>query len=259
MAILALSLAATLTACDPHTIDLGFDPSVGDTFRFRSTIQTEVARVVDGRADEPISETATLEASESVTSVDDDAVTIDVSITRDGAPARDYTARFARGQHLTAADLIEGAAADAVGLDLAANLPSDLASPPDGPLEPGARWSISRQVETGNGTIVVTGQGRVRALGVEKGRDVAVVEVDLRVPIQSSLNNPNGVVHLEGTQTSRSRTTYDIVEGTVQRDQTTLDGEVTFVLEPPSGVRAEPVPGSIIYSVTTNTQRVADD
>lgn len=255
----ALVLTGVLTACEPHTIDLGFEPTVGDTFRFRSTIRTEVDRSVEGRSEDPISEESVLEATETVTDVDDEGVTMDVSIRRDGAPARDYTARFAHGQHLTAADLIEGTTADAVGMDLAANLPSDLSSPPPGPLEPGQRWTIEREVATEHVPIVVTGQGRVRTLAVHDGHDVALVEVELVVPIRSVIDHPNGLVHLEGRQISRSHTTYDLTEGTVRHDRTTIDGDVSWNLEPPPGVEAVPLPGTIAYTISTNTQRVYDD
>lgn len=251
-------LALATTACEPHTIDLGFDPAVGDTFRFESTIETEVLRTVDDRAEEPVVETSTLEATETVTDIADGTVTMDVEITRDGAPARSYTASFERGEHLTAADLAEGAASEAIGVDLAADLPTDLSSPPDGALEPGERWTISRSVDTGHGEIQITGTGHVRSLGVIDGHDVAVIEVEVTVPIASSLDNPNGVVHLDGIQVSRSRAVYDLNEGTVRRDRTTVEGEVALVIEPPGELDAEPVEGTIVYSVATQTRRVSD-
>lgn len=256
VALVALAAGFALTACDPHTITIRFDPEVGDQFQFQSNIRTEVHRTVDGVREDVVVDEATLEAMESVTGVGDEEVTVDVAITRDGAPGRTYSARFSRGDHLTAADLIEGAASDAVGLDLAANLPADLTSPPDGPLEPGARWTIERAIDTGDRTIVVTGEGRVRSLGVLDGRDVAVVEVELRVPIRSSLDTPNGQVRLVGVQTSESRTTYDLIEGTVRSDRTSIDGEVQLVIEPPADIDAEPVNGTITYSVNTDTKRV---
>lgn len=258
IAVASVVVVLGLTGCEPHTVDLGFDPAVGDVYRFESTIRTEVLRTVDDRVEEPEVETSTLAATETVTDIDDGSVSMDVSITRDDAPARNYTALFDRGQHLTAADLVEGAASDAVGLDLAADLPTDLSSPPAGPLEPGERWTISRSVDTGHGAIVVTGTGRVVSLRVEDGNNVAVVEVELTVPIRSSLDNPNGEVLLDGTQIGRSRTVYDLTEGTVRSDQTSVEGEVRLVFRPPEGVQAEPVLGSIVYSVATDTRRVPD-
>lgn len=259
MLLVLAALAATtlLAACDPHTITIQFDPEVGDRFQFRSRIRTEFNRTLDGAADEVVVDESVLDATESVTDVDDAEVTVDVIIARDGAPARSYSARFDRGDHLTAVNLIEGTPADSVGVDLATDLPADLASPPAGPIEPGTRWTIERTIDTGDGEIVVTGTGRIRSLGVEDGRDVAVVEVSLRVPIRSTLELPNGLTRLDGVQVSESVTTYDIADGTVRSDTTEITGEVEVVVEPPAGIAAEPVPGTITYTVSTDTDRIA--
>lgn len=252
----ALAGAGLLAACDPHTITLQFSPSVGDEYQFQSTIRTEFTRVLEGAPTDVVEDESVLDATESVTAVGDE-ISVDVVIVRDGAPARSYTARFNRGDHLTAIDLIEGAPADAVGLDLATDLPADLGSPPSTPLEPGDRWTIERRIDTGDGTIVVTGRGRVRSLGVVDGRDVAVIEVMLEVPIRSELSTPNGPVRLDGTQVSESVTTYDLADGAVRSDRTQISGSVDVVVEPPPGIEARPVPGTITYSVSTDTERVA--
>lgn len=255
-----LALAAVVlvvTACDPHTVVIRFDPAIGDGYRFRSEITTRVERTID---DETVIEVgdSVLDATELVTDVDDDEITVEVTLERDGATQRSYEVRFDRGDRLTAIDLVEGVPAEALGLDLANDLPADIASPPSGPLEPGASWVIERTVEVASpaNRITVRGTGTVDSLGVVDGNDVAVVVVDLSVPIRSTIDTPDGIVTVRGLQTSTSTTTYDLADGAARGDQTEIAGLVDVVVEPPTGIVAEPVRGTIDYQVGTRTERV---
>lgn len=259
-ALAGLVVAALFSvACEEHTVTIRFDPDVGDRYSFRSQISTEVEREIDGERTVE-SARSELEATESVIAVDDDTVTVEVTLDRDTAPSRSYEVRFDRADKLTAIDLIEGVPAEALGLDLATDLPTDVASPPDGPLEPGDTWVIERTftVEGREEPSVVTGTGRVDALGVEDGHEVAVVVVDLRVPVHSVVDTAAGRVTIVGVQTSRSRTTYDLADGAARGDRTDIDGDLDVVVEPPAGVVAPPVPGRIRYRVETETSRVPD-
>lgn len=254
---LAAALALVLAACDPGTVGIRFDPEIGDTYRFRSDITTRVVRTID---DETSVEDAdsVLDATEVVTAVDDDEITVAVTLERDGATQRSYEVRFDRGDRLTAIDLVEGVPADALGLDLANDLPADIASPPAGPLEPGERWEIRRRVDVAGqpDPIVVEGVGRVDSLGVVDGNDVAVVVVELSVPIQSVIETSDGIVTVSGTQTSSTRTTYDLDDGAARQDRTDITGDVAVVVEPPRGVEADPVEGAIRYEIETRTVRI---
>lgn len=250
--VVALFVAA---ACEPHTVVIRFDPEVGDGYRFRSDISTRVVQTID---DETTVEDAdsVLDATEIVTAVDDE-ITVAVTLERDGATQRSYEVRFDRGDRLTAIDLVEGVPADALGLDLANDLPADIASPPAGPLESGATWTIERSVEAaGQPARVVRGRGRIDSLGVVDGNDVAVVVVELTVPILSTIDTPDGRVSVRGLQTSTSRTTYDLADGAARQDRTDIEGDVDVVVQPPTGIVAEPVRGTIDYRVETRTQRV---
>lgn len=260
IATAAGALCLLLAACDPSTVEIGFEPDVGDRYEFESDVTTDVETTLDGDT-EARSDESMLSAAEEVVSVEDDEVTIEVALERDGVPARTYSVRYNRGDRLSAIDLIEGAPAEAVGLDLATDLPADLAGPPSGPLDVGMRWEIARTVEATDGEedepILITGAGRVRSLGVQDGRDVAIVEVTLEVPIRSRIDTASGLVHLSGTQVSVSTSTYDLTDGAVRSDETTITGSVDLVIEPPEGIEAAAVPGSIDYEVTTDTRRVA--
>lgn len=256
--LVAMTLLA-VAACDPHTVEIRFDPAVGDGYRFRSDVRTEVERTIDGETTSEDS-SSVLDATERVVAVDDDEIRIDVTLERDGTTQRNYEVRFDRGDRLTAIDLVEGVPADALGLDLATDLPADVASPPPGPLEPGTTWAIERVVEIAGQVdpIVVRGSGRIDSLGVVDGNDVAVVVVDLEVPIRSTIETADGEVTVRGTQQSRSRTTYDLADGAARSDRTDITGDVSVIVEPPTGVVAAPVEGTIAYRVETRTRRVPE-
>jgi hypothetical protein len=254
----ALLLVLTVAACEEHTVAIRFDPEVGDHFRFRSEIETEVTRTIDGDRDVE-RDVSRLEATETITEVAEDEVGVAVTVQRDGAPVRSYTVRFDRTGRLSTIDLVEGVPTEALGLDLATDLPADIASPPGGRLEPGATWAIDRRVTVEDRTVTITGSGRIDALGVEDGRAVAVAVVELSVPLRSVVQTPDGRVTLRGTQRSHSRTTYDLDDGTARADRTRIQGDVEVLVEPPEGIEAPPVPGSVRYDVRSETRRIRSD
>lgn len=255
--LVAVATLVVVAACDPHTVAIRFDPAVGDGYRFRSDITTEIERTIDGEVTAEETDSV-LDATERVVAVGDDEVRVAVTLERDGANQRSYEVRFDRGDRLTAIDLVEGVPAEALGLDLANDLPADVASPPSGPLEPGASWVIERvvQVDGLDDSFVVRGRGRIDSLGVVDGNEVAVVVVDLEVPIRNVIETTDGIVSLRGVQTSTSMTTYDLDDGAVRTDETEISGRVGVMVEPPRGVVAAPVDGSISYAVTIITERV---
>lgn len=254
-----LALAAAMGGCDEHTVAIRFDPDVGDRYRFRSEVTTEVARTLDGETTVERDESV-LDATELVVAVDDEEIRLDVTLARDGATQRSYEVRVDRGDRLTAIDLVEGVPADALGLDVITDLPADIASPPAEPLEPGARWAIERTLAVDDeNPVTVDGWGRVESLGVVDGHDVAVIIVELRLPVRRTIDTVDGVVTVEGVQTSRSRTTYDLDEGAARSDDTEIRGEIDVLVRPPADIEAAPVSGRILYEVTTRTTRVPGD
>ena len=245
-----------LPACEEHTVAIRFDPGVGDRWRLQSTIDTEVVRTIaDERSVERSS--SRLEATESVVGVDGDEVAVEVAVARDGGAARSYEVRFDRTGRLSAIDLVEGLPADDLGLPLASDLPPDVISPPAGPLEPGERWTVDRRIrlEGREEPVRIRGTGRIDSLGVEDGREVAVAFVEVVVPVRSITETASGRVTLAGSQTITARTAYDLTDGTARRERTEIRGTTDVVIEPPSGVDAPPVPGSLRYDVRTESER----
>lgn len=247
-----------LTACEEHTVAVRFEPEVGDVHRFRADIETEVVRTVDGETTTE-DDAATLDATQTVQAVADDEVLVRVALQRDDAAPRTVDVRLDRASRLTAIDLVEGVPAEALGLDVAMDLPADIASPPTGRLEPGARWEILREVSLGGlaRPVLVQGRGRIDSLGVEDGRDVAVAIVELDVPVRTIIDGDDGRVRLVGSQRSTSETAYDLGDGAMNRDRTVTVGSVEIIAEPPAGVEAEPLRGDIEYRIVTRSRRLS--
>lgn len=255
VAALTAIVALVLAACDPHTVSIGFDPPVGDRYRFRSEVATTVTRTIDGETSVD-GDDAVLDATEEVVGHDGDEVVLSVTLRRDGADPRTYEVRVDRGDRLTAIDLIEGIPAERFDLGFATELPTEVATPPPGPLEPGTTWSVEH---ASDGDRAITGTGTVTSLGVVDGRDAAHVEVDLEVPVATTIDTTDGRVSLTGTQSTRSRTTYDLGDGAVRRDRTAIVGEADVAVAPPAGVDADPVRGTLRYEVRIDTTRVPLD
>lgn len=249
-------IVLSLTACDDHTVAIRFDPSIGDRWDVRSSIDTEVVRTTP--AERTVDRSSSrLVATESVVDVAGDDIALEVSVARDGAAARTYEVRFDRSGRLSAIDLVEGVPVDTLGIDLASDLPPDVISPPDRPLEPGERWTIDRRVrvEGRDGSVRIRGTGRIDSLGVEDGRDVAVAVVEVEMPVRSVTDTASGRVTFAGSQAVTTRTAYDLADGTARREHTAIRGEIDVVVEPPEDIDAPPAPGSLHYDVVTETSR----
>lgn len=253
---LAVTSLVALAGCEPHTVAIDFDPEIGDRYRLRSVIDTEVSRTIQDETTVDRS-TGRLLATERIVDVGEDDVEVEVTVVRDGAAARTYEARFGRTGRLSTIVSVEGLPTDVVGVDLAAELPSDIASPPAGRLEPGTTWIIDRRITLAGrpGTVRARGSGRIDTLGVEDGHEVAVAIVELTVPVRTVVGSEGGRVTLVGTQTARSETAYDLADGTARRDRTEIVGETDAIVEPPAGVAAPPVRGTVRYEITTESDR----
>jgi len=253
----ALAVLGGVAACEPSTVAVRFEPEVGDVYRFRAEVDTDVVRRLEDDVSEE-SDDARLTATQTVRRVGDDEVLVRVALQQDGAPPRTVDVRLDRASRLTAIELIEGVPAEALGLDVATDLPADITSPPAGPLEPGDRWVIEREVRLGDGRrpVLVRGEGRIDALGVEDGHEVAVAVVSIDVPVRTVVDTAGGLVRVVGLQRTESETAYDLRDGALRRDRTRIHGEVALIAEPPPGVEAAPLRGELEYRIDTRTRRL---
>lgn len=245
--------AALLAACEPATVSIAYTPAVGDRYDVVSLVTTEVTRVLDG-------ETATdarsdrLEASETVTGVDDDTVEVTVEVRRGGERSREFVTAFDRSGRLASIDIVDGVAAETLGVDLPADLPAAVTRPPATTLAPGDRWVIA-STALADGTSFVSGRGAVVRLGVDDGVDVAVVRLDLDVELVHETATRNGTVTIAGRQTIEITTTYDLGGGFARAELTRIGGRVDVLVTPPAGVESAAVTGTIDYTVSIETAR----
>ncbi len=249
-------VVTALAGCRASTVTIAFDPAAGDRYHVESQVDTEIARSVSGTVDRNRA-TSHLDATERVVSVHDHEVSIEVTVVRDGGAPRTYEASFDPTGRLSSIDLVEGVPVQALGLDLATDLPADISSPPARPLAPGETWTIERDIPDPNGgrPFAVRGSGRLASLGVVDGDEVAVVVVQLEVPVRSVTDTEDGRVTVRGSQTVVSRTTYALSDGAARSDRTRIEGRAKVTVDPPAGIVAPPVSGSIRYSVATETHR----
>ena len=256
VAVVAATTVLSLAACEDHTVAIRYQPTVGDEFRLHSEVDTEVARTVDDDTDVQRN-SSRLEATETVTSVDEDEIAVDVTVERDGSVARTYEVRFDPTGHLSAIDLVEGVPTEALGIVLTSDLPADISSPPPGRLEPGATWTIERVLTSPerDQPFTVRGTGRLDSLGMVDGTPIGVVVSEVSVPLHSVTVTDDGRVTVRGTQHVVSRTTYDLDGGTARSDSTDIRGDVEVLVEPPEGIDAPPVPGTISYVIEAQTRR----
>lgn len=254
--IAAVAVTLSLTACEEHTVAIEYRPEPGDEYVVGAQVESEIVRTVDGETDVERN-TSRLDAVETVTAVDDDEVAVEVTVERDGSVPRTYEVRFDPTGHLSTIDLVEGVPAETLGIGLTTDLPADISSPPTGRLEPGATWTIERVITSPDRdeAFTVTGTGHLTSLGVVDGTPIGTVVVEVSVPLHSVMLTDDGRVTVRGTQTVRSRTSYDLDEGTARGDTTDIRGDVDVLVEPPEGVDAPPVPGTIRYVIETQTRR----
>lgn len=249
------ALALAVAACTTGSADVAFEPAVGDTFRFEAEVDTLVDRRIGGQASgqDQAFDSVSLVATETVTAIDDEAITATVEVARDGIAVDDYEVRFDRADRLLTLDVVGGAPAAAIGLGPAIptlDVDANLTTPPGRDLRPGDRWDIHDDA----GARI--GGGRVESLGIVDGRSVAVVVVELTVHVDETVPGPDGEVALRGRQTSRSRTAYDLDDGIAATDETVVRGSFDLRYLPPTGVTAEPVTGRIAYEIRADTRRV---
>ena len=251
-ALAALAVAVVIGACEPSTVTIGFEPRPGDSYEYRYTVTTDVTATLEGEPERRRSSRTVLDARVVIVDVSDDSVRADVIVSRQGGAPRTLQARFARGEHLTGIDLVGGVPTDTLGLEGLDELIGAAAlAPPERELAPGRSWDASSDARASG----ITGRGRVDRLAVEDGRELAVVVTQFVTPVVTTTDGA-ARTSLEGTQRTRTRTAYDLVDGSVRRGTATTVGHATVLAEPPPGIVSEPVTGTIRYELRIDTRRI---
>lgn len=237
---------AGLGGCGAGTVTVAFSPQAGDVHRYRYEISGSVEQELDG-ADPVVNRLSVdLDVDEEILRTGEDGtVTARLRVRRDGAPAETVEVHLDGSGGLAGIDLGAGTATPAeLGvLDEVLSIPAL----PTGPVAPGQRWRLE--------SAGIDGEGRLRRLGVIDGRDVAVVDTTARHGLDEDLTSAGSAVHLAGTIRATSRGAYDMADGALRRATTTARGSVDLVVNPPAGVTATPVTGTITYDVRVEVVR----
>ncbi len=224
------------------------DQHVGDRARYRYEIEATVTRALEGARPETSEITATLLVDQRIVSVDDDGAEAEITLRRHGAPSRTARVRLDRAGALRGVELVEGLSAATSGLaQVGALLPPTIA-PPHRPLRPGATWVISDGL--------LDGRGRLERLGVIDGVDVAVVAASASRPIEEAVAAGTSVATLSGTLRTVCSVAYGLDDGSLRRSSSRSQCQITARIEPPPGVSAAPVVGTIGCDIRVRATRL---
>lgn len=238
-----------LLGCRPSTVSVAYTPQVGDRYAYRYEIEVTITRSLEGAEPEVVHLDTELVARQEVRARTPRGARINLELTREGGATRTAVAIVDRAGSLEGVELVEGLGAAVLGVaDEDALVPTHLAGPPDRPLAPGDRWSIRAGDRTG--------EGRLERLGVIDGSDVAVVRTTASEDVSRAVQAGASATEVSGHVRSGATTSYDLVDGAIRRSRSWSHGQIDALLEPPSGVEAEPVHATIGYEVTVRVTRI---
>jgi len=250
LAGVAAGLAVTVSAlgCRASEVSVGFSPEIGDRYEYHYEIDATITRQLEGAEPEVIELDTELTAEQEVRATTRSGARIRVTLTREGGAPRTAVVLVDRAGSLRGVELIEGLAASVFGIaDAQALVPTHLDGPPDGPLEPGDRWTIDDGARHGHGRLV--------RLGVVDDEDVAVVRTSITEELDESLTAGASDSDVTGTLRAGSTTSYDLGDGAIRRSRSWSEGELDVLVAPPPGVDAEPVGGTISFDVVVRVTR----
>lgn len=250
--------AVSLSACAPGTVRIAFAPEEGAVYGYVIEVESETTTLIAGQAERRSSNTFTLRARHEVQTTDGEGSEVRVSLRAGGGDPRELLVRLDRAAQLTEVVEVEGLPAEVLGeLGLSEIFPAAVGAPPKGGLRPGATWKVDDPVQiTGSPRARLTGVGRLEALDVVDGQKVAVVRSSYRLPVSRTSEGANSSQTTEGQQTTRSRTTYDLGDGSVLAAEAESLGRFTLELRPPGSNLGPSLTGWLEVRVRSVTTRV---
>jgi len=237
-----------LVGCRADTVELGFEPEPGATYRYRYEIEATVTRRIEGEDPRTTTVEMTFDSEQTVVEEAEGGTLVEVTLTSDDAPPHTATVVIDRAGSLEAFQQVDGLPADAVGLPTGALLTAAATEPPRRPLSIGDDWEVQE------GT--VTGTGRLDRLGVLDGQPSAVVETTIREALDETTERLGSTVALAGDLPSVTTTAFDVRDGSVRRSRTHSKGTVHLLVSPPVDVQAAPVEAVVIYELLVTTTRL---
>ncbi|HVF74711.1 MAG TPA: hypothetical protein VM938_06655 [Acidimicrobiales bacterium] len=246
--LLLVASVAGLAGCQDGTVQVAFRPATGARYDYRVTVTAEVVTRIGDRPERRSTEDDVFTARHSVLSTGDDGSRVEVRVEAAAEEPRTFVVRLDRAGQLAEVQRIEGVPADILGgLGLSEIFPAAAAAPPERGLAPGDRWDIQG---------LVTGTGRLTALGVVGGRNLATVESDYVLPVGRVADDGGNRVRLDGSQRTTATSTHDLRDGAVQEVRAETAGTFTLQLLPPEGTSGPIVPGTLEVRVRSVTTRL---
>lgn len=257
--LVAVAGLALLSACAPGTVEIAFSPEEGAVYGYVIEVESETTTQVTGQETRHSSNTFTLRAKHEVQSTDDEGSEVRVTLEAAGGDPRQLLVRLDRAAQLTEVVQVEGLPAEVLGeLGLSEIFPAAVGAPPEGPLRPGTTWEVDDPVQiTGSPRVRLAGVGRLESLDVINGEDVAIVRNSYRLPVSRTSEDASSSQTIKGQQTTRSRTTYDLEDGSVVSGEAESLGRFSLELRPPGSDIGPSLAGSLEVRVRSVTRRVS--
>lgn len=251
------ALTLVLGACQDDTVRVTFQPRPGARYDYRVEVRAVAVATV---GEEPARRTEAddvFDAQHAVLDAGPAGTRVEVRLSQPGGEPRTFVVRLDRAAQLAEVQSVEGLPASALGgVGLSEIFPAAAAAPPDRPLSPDERWAIDEPVKVATPEPSrLTGRGRLAALGVEDGHEVATVDSTYRLPVRRIADERYGRLELNGTQDTRATTTYDLGDGAVVSVRAHTTGTYDITILPPPGTAGSPVPGKLVVEVTSVTRR----
>ena len=248
LAVLLAVATLGVVGCRSDTVELGFEPEPGATYRYRYEIEATVTRQVEGESARTTLVQMTFESEQTVVEEADGGTLMEITLTAEGAPPHTARVVIDRAGSLEAFQQVDGLPADEVGLPTGALLAAAATEPPDRPLAIGDDWEVDE------GT--VSGEGHLDRLGVLDGEPAAIVETTILEVLAETTERLGSAVGLDGDLRSVTTTAFDVGDGSVRRSLTDSEGTVDVVVSPPADVQTAPVQAVVTYELEVTTTRL---
>jgi hypothetical protein len=255
----ALATLLTLSACADDTVRVAFRPAAGARYAYEVEVEATTVTEIEGRAPVRETERFVLDVEHDVLAADGDSRRVEVRVRVPGGEQRRFVVRLDRAAQLAEVQRIEGLPAQALGsLGLSEIFPAAAGAPPDRPLAPGDRWRVDDPVELpGQERTRLRGSGRLAALGVVAGREVATIENRFDLTVRGTSELSLGRFRLDGRQTTASTASHDLADGAVENVEAVTRGRFRLTLLPPDGTDGPEIPGTLRIEIRSQTRRLS--
>ena len=252
--------AGTLTACEKESVQVGFRPEAGASYRYEIKVQSVTTTVLGDETPDRAVDEVTLESRDTVLAAGPEEVRVQVVLRRAGSPDRTFLVRFDRAHQLAGVDLVDGLPPQVLGpVGLPAFMPAAATAPPDRALSPGEKWKIDAEPAVpGASAVRLVGSGRLVKVTTMGGRKVAAIKAETSVPLSSTAQVEGATVTITGTERTESTANRSLADGVVEEASSVTRGSYDLVLAPSVGSGA-PVRGTMSVEIRAQTRRLPDE